>query len=161
MELKKIEIENPEIHEIIIGQGNFSVKTIDDLYSLVYSAAPKAAFGIAMNEAKPRLVRVVGNDEKAKELSAKAALGISAGHVFVIFMKNAYPAQVLAAVRTHSCVAGIYCATSNPLEVIIAETNLGSSVLGVVDGASANAIENEDEKKERRDLVRKLGFLPD
>ncbi len=161
MEIKAIGIENPETFEIIVGQGNFAVKTIDDLYTLIYSAAPKSQFGIAMNEAKPRLVRVVGNSERCKELAAKAALDISAGHVFVIFMKDAYPIQVIPVVKNNPCVASIYCATSNPLQILVAKTDLGASVVGVVDGSSASAVETDEQKGERREMVRKFGFVPE
>ncbi len=163
VEISAVKIENPEdnLHEMIIGQGNFSVKTIDDLYTIVYSAVPKAKFGIAMNEAKPKLTRVVGNDETAKGLAAKAAIAIGAGHVFCIFMKDAYPIQVVSAVRSHPCVAGIYCATSNPLEIIVGKTTFGKSVLGVVDGTPAERAENVEEEKERREMVRKFGFVPE
>jgi adenosine/AMP kinase len=161
MEIRKIDIENPKTHEIIIGQGNFTVKTIDDLYDAIYSAAPNAKFGVAMNEAKPRLVRVVGNSEEPRALAAKAALQISAGHVFVVFMKDAYPIQVIPRLRAHPCVANIYCATSNPLQVLVARTELGAAVVGVVDGSSATAIETGEQRAERRGLVKKFGFLPE
>ncbi|MFH0961061.1 MAG: adenosine-specific kinase [archaeon] len=160
VELELVSIENPETHEVILGQGNFSVKTIDDLYTIVYSAVPNAKFGIAMNEAKPKLIRVTGNDETAKALAAKAALGIAAGHIFAIFLKDAYPIQVLSAVRAHPCVAGIYCATSNPLQVIVARTGLGASVLGVVDGSAAERVETPEEKAGRREMVKTFGFMP-
>ncbi len=156
--MKILDIDNPETNEIIIGQGNFTVFTVDDLAKTLEEAKPGIEFGIAMNEAKPKLVRVAGNSEKLKERAAKTALKIGSGHLFVIYMKNAFPIDVLKAIKAHPCVVNVYAATSNPLQVLVEETNLGKSVVGVVDGSSATKIENEKEKKERQELVKKLGY---
>ncbi len=160
MKLEVVNIGEPGC-EIIIGQGNFTIKTIEDLYDAVYSSAPGIKFGAAMNEAKPKVVRVTGNDEEMKQKAAEIALKIGAGHVFVICMKNAFPIHVLNRVKQLPTVCTIYVATSNPLQVIVAETDLGRAVVGVVDGTAADHIENEEEKKQRKGLVRKLGYFGD
>jgi len=147
--------------EVIIGQGNFTIKTIEDLYDAVYSAAPGVKFGAAMNEAKPKVVRVTGNDEEMKKKAAELARKIGAGHVFVICMKGAFPIHVLNAVKLLPTVCTIYAATSNPLQIIVAETDLGRAVVGVVDGTAADHIEDEKEKAERKELVRKFGYFGD
>lgn len=161
MEIETIDIPNPLEAEIIIGLGNFTVKTIDDLYTLLYSSSAGIRFGAAMNEAKPKLTRAVGNDEGLKKLASEAALKIGAGHVFVVYIKGAYPLHVLNGLKHHPCVCTIYAATSNPLQILVVKTNLGRAVIGAVDGTPAIAIESEEQKEERRALVKKLGFLPE
>ena len=161
IDFEKVSVQTSEGLEVIIGQGNFTVKTIDDLYAFVYQSSKDVKFGIAMNEAKPMLTRVVGNDEELTKLAGDAALKIGAGHVFVIYLRNAYPIHVMNSVKSHPCVANIFAATSNPCEVLVAKTKLGRAVIGVVDGTSSTAIENETQKKERRDLVKKFGYVPE
>ena len=161
MNTEVLNIENPDTYEIIIGQGNFSIKTIDDIYNAVFSSVPGVKFGAAMNEAKPKLTRVVGNDATLKDLAAKTCLKIGAGHVFVVYIKEAFPIHVLNAIKQLPTVANVYVATSNDLQVLVATTDLGRSIIGVVDGSASNAIETEEQRKERRDLVKKIGFMPD
>lgn len=158
MEIDLINIEKEEGVECIIGQGNFSIFTIDDLSMKLKTSVPGIKFGIAMNEAKPKLTRCEGNDEKLKEMAAKNCLKIGAGHVFVIMMKNAFPINVLNTVKDYPAVCSIYGASENPLQVIIGKTDLGNSVIGVVDGTAANKIENEKERKERKELLKKIGY---
>ena len=122
------------------------------------TSVPGIKFGIAMNEAKPKLTRCEGNDEKLKEMAAKNCLKIGAGHVFVIMMKNAFPINVLNTVKDYPAVCSVYGASENPLQVIIGKTDLGNSVIGVVDGTAANKIENEKERKERKELLKKIGY---
>jgi hypothetical protein len=153
-----VNVENPSEFEIIVGQGNFSVYTVDDLYRTIYASVPNVKFAIAINEAKPQLVRVNGNDEELKKLASKACLDIGGGHVFVIYMKGAYPLHVLNAVKHHPCVANVYVATSNPLQILVRETELGRAVVGVVDGKKVTSVETEEEKRERRELVKKFGY---
>ena len=160
METEIINLPTKEGLECVVGQGNFTVKTIDEFYTLLYSSSKDIKFGVAMNEAKPKLVRVEGNDSELKELAAKSALEIGAGHVFVVFLKNAYPIHVLNHLKHHPCVANIYLATSNPAQVLVAKTDLGRSVVGVVDGLPADKIESKEEREERKQLVEKLGFIP-
>ncbi len=158
--LKVIDFGTPD-YEVIIGQGNFTIKTIEDIYDAVYSSIPNARFGAAMNEAKPRVVRVTGTDEELKKIAADIALKIGAGHVFVVVLRDAFPIHVLNAIKSLPTVATIYLATSNPFQVIVAETELGRAVVGVVDGTPANHVENEEEKKQRKELVRKFGYFGD
>lgn len=159
--IEVIDIEKPEGGvEVIIGQGNFSIFTVDDLARALLTAVPGGIkFGIAMNEAKPQLTRFTGNDKELEELAAKNAVKIGAGHVFVILMRNAFPINVLNTIKNHPAVAMVYGgASENPFQVIVAETDLGRSVLGVVDGKAANKIETEEQRKERRELVEKIGY---
>ncbi|AEH24997.1 adenosine-specific kinase [Pyrococcus yayanosii] len=159
--IEVVDIEKPEGVEVIIGQGNFSIFTVDDLARALLTTVPGIKFGIAMNEAKPQLTRYTGNDEELEKLAAKNALKIGAGHVFVILMKNAYPINVLNTIKNHPAVTMIYGASENPFQVIVAETELGRSVLGIVDGKAATKIETEEQKRERRELVEKIGYKID
>ena len=159
--MEVVEIEKPEGVEVIIGQGNFSIFTVDDLAKTLLTAVPGIKFGIAMNEAKPQLTRYTGNDSELEQLAAKNAVKIGAGHVFVILMKNAFPINVLNAVKNHPAIAMVYGASENPFQVIVGETDLGRSVLGVVDGKVANRIETDEQKEERRELVEKIGYKID
>ncbi len=162
VELETIDIPNPNNEsEIIIGLGNFTVKTIDELYTLLYSSSAGIKFGVAMNEAKPKLTRLVGNDGTLKKLASETALKIGAGHVFVVYIKGAYPLHVLNGLKHHPCVCSIYAATSNPLQILVARTNLGRAVIGAVDGTPAEAVEHDAQREERRTLVKTLGFSPE
>ncbi|MHC1598755.1 MAG: adenosine-specific kinase [Candidatus Methanofastidiosia archaeon] len=158
METVIISIEKEAGVECIIGQGNFSVFTVDNLATTIKTSVPSVSFGLAMNEAKPKLVRVEGNDEALKAASAKACLEIGAGHVFVIMMRGAFPVNVLNAIKAHPAVCTIYGASENPLEVAVGITELGRCVLGIVDGFAATAIEGEKQKKERKDLLAMIGY---
>jgi hypothetical protein len=162
MKLERIEIENPENkYQVIIGQANFSVFTVDDLYRALLTAVPNIKAAVAMNEAAPKLVRVTGNDETLKELASKNALKIAASHVFVVITSNAFPINILNTVKMHPAVCNVFVASANPIEIIVAETELGRAVLGAVDGNSVNRIENDEEKRQRRDLCEKLGYRLD
>jgi len=161
VKIEVVEIEKPQGVEVIIGQGNFSIFTVDDLARALLTAVPGIKFGIAMNEAKPQLTRYTGNDKRLEELAARNAVKIGAGHVFVVLMKNAFPINVLNTVKNHPAVAMVYGASENPFQVIVAETDLGRSVLGVVDGKAAKEIETEEQRKERRELVERIGYAID
>ncbi len=156
--IEVVEIEKPEGVEVIIGQGNFSIFTVDDLAKTLLTTVPGIKFGIAMNEAKPQLTRHTGNDPELEQLAAKNAVKIGAGHVFVVLMKNAFPINVLNAIKNHPAVAMVYGASENPFQVIVGETDLGRSVLGVVDGKAANRIETDEQKEERRSLIERIGY---
>ena len=159
MKLDVIKIENPDCkYQVIIGQGNFTVFTCDDLFRALLTAVPNIKCAVAMNEAAPKLTRVTGNDETLKELAAKNALNIGASHVFVVFVENAFPINVLNTIKNHPGVCNVFVASANPIEIIVAETELGRAVLGAVDGQKVEKIENEEERKERRELVEKLGY---
>ena len=158
MELKQVKIETPEDANVIIGQTHF-IKSAEDLYEALINSAPTIKFGVSFCEASgPCLVRVEGNDHDLKSVAARNALSIGAGHCFFIVMKGAFPINVLQAVKSCVEVCGIFCATANPVEVIVAETDLGRAILGVVDGSRPKGIESEEDAKHRRDFLRKIGY---
>jgi adenosine/AMP kinase len=159
VKIERVEVKNPEEKQVIIGQGNFTIFACDDIFKALLTAVPGIKCAVAMNEAAPRLTRVTGNDEGLKELAGGNCLRIGASHTFFIMLDNAFPINVLGALKSHPVVANIYVASANPLEVIVAETELGRAVIGVVDGTSVNRIETEEEKKERRELCEKLGYV--
>ncbi|HEC75987.1 MAG TPA: hypothetical protein ENI33_01860 [Thermoplasmatales archaeon] len=159
--IQEIEIEKPPEINFILGQSHF-IKTVEDLYE-VMANAPNAKFGIAFCEASAkRLIRYDGNDEEMIQLALKNAEKISVGHSFIIFMKECYPINVLNAVKSVPEVCSIYCATANPTKVLIYETKVGDetgrAIVGVVDGYKSKGIENEENKKERKDFLRKIGY---
>ena len=158
MDIEIVPITKAEGVECIIGQGNFSILTVDGLSLSLRTAAPSICFGMAMNEAKPKLVRVEGNDDELKEAAAKACLDIGAGHVFVIMMKRAFPINVLNTVKQYPSVCTVYGASENPLQALVAKTDLGRSVIGIVDGTAADAIETETQRQERKDLLKRIGY---
>jgi hypothetical protein len=153
-----LEIENKEVNEIIVGQGNFTIKTIEDLFNAMVSSVPGIEFGIAMNEAKPKLTRKKGNSIELEKKASELALKIGAGHVFVVVFRKAFPIHVLNAIKSLPTIANVFCATSNKLELIIAETSLGKALLGAIDGTPSEKIETKEEEKERTELLKKLGF---
>jgi adenosine/AMP kinase len=153
-----IPIEKPEGVECIIGQGNFSIFTVDDLALALKTAVPGIEFGLAMNEAKPKLTRVEGTSELLKACAAKACCAIGAGHVFVIMMQKAFPINVLNTVKDYPTTCRVYAASENPLQVVVATTDLGTAVVGVVDGTSADCIEDEIQREERKALLKKIGY---
>lgn len=162
MKLEKVEILNPEQkYQIVVGQGNFSVFTVDDLFRALLTAVPGIKVAVAMNEAAPRLVRVTGNDEELKKIAAENALRIAASHVFVAVTSNAFPINFLNTIKLHPAVCSVFVASANKMEIIVAETELGRAVLGAVDGTAVTKIENEEEKRKRRELCEKLGYKLD
>lgn len=162
MKLEKVEILNPDLKfQVIVGQANFSVFTVDDLYRALLTTVPGIKVAVAMNEAAPKLVRVTGNDEELKSIAAENALRIAASHVFVIVTSNAFPINVLNTVKLHPAVCNVFVASANPIEIIVAETELGRAVLGVVDGTAVTKIENEEERRQRRELCERLGYKLD
>lgn len=158
MELKVVKIEKPADVNIIIGQSHF-IKTIEDLYEVLISSVPGIKFGVGFCESSgPCLVRVCGNDNELENIASKNALLLSCGHAFIIVLKNAYPINVLNAVKNVNEVCNIYCATSNDVEVIVAETTSGRGVLGVIDGLRSKGVECEKDVKDRKTFLRKLGY---
>ena len=156
--LSVVTIEKPEDVNVILGHSHF-IKTAEDLYEAVAGAVPGALFGLAFCEASAdRLVRTEGSDEALKELAGKNALRIGAGHSFILFLRNCYPINVLNTIKDVQEVCTIYCATANPVEVIIAETRLGRGILGVIDGSSPAGIEGPVDVQNRIDLLRKFGY---
>jgi adenosine/AMP kinase len=156
--IKVIPIEIPKGSNVIIGHAHF-IKTVEDLYEALANSSPHIKFGIAFNEASgPRLVRRDGNDPELIEAAVKAALSIGAGHVFTIFIRDAYPINVLNAIKTVPEVCRIFCATANPLQVIVAETDQGRGVIGVVDGYTVVGVEDKEKEEERKSFLRKIGY---
>ncbi|RJX15498.1 hypothetical protein CW703_05975 [Candidatus Bathyarchaeota archaeon] len=158
MELKTVKIEPPKDCNMILGQSHF-IKTVEDLYEVLVASTPTIKFGLAFCESSgPCLVRHVGNDEELEKLAVEYAFKLSAGHCFLIFMKNAFPINVLNAVKNVSEVCNIYCATGNPVEVILAETEQGRGILGVIDGFKSKGIEEAKDVEERKAFLRKIGY---
>ena len=158
MELHTVKIEKPETVNLILGQSHF-IKTVEDLQEALVGAVPGIQFGLAFCEASgPALVRAAGTSPELVELAKKNALALAAGHVFLILLGNAFPINVLNAVKLVPEVCRIYCATGNPVEVIVAETEQGRGVLGVIDGAKTKGIETEQDVAFRKDFLRKLGY---
>lgn len=158
MELKTVKLDIPEESNCILGQTHF-IKSIEDLYEALADSAPAVKFGIAFCEASgPCLIRTEGNDEDLIQIAAKNAMKIGAGHSFLILMKNGYPINVLNRIKLVPEVCRIFCATANPVEVIIITTEQGNGILGVVDGFSPKGIEGEPEKKDRKEFLRKIGY---
>ncbi len=153
-----VSIPIPEGTSVIVGHSHF-IKTVEDLYEALVTSTPTIKFGIAFCEASgKRLVRSDGNDVQLIKLAEESALKIGAGHTFIVYISNAWPINVLNAIKNVQEVATIYAATSNPLQLIIAETDQGRSVLGVVDGFKTLGIEGEDDKKERKEFLRRIGY---
>jgi len=158
VEVKGVAVENPEHLNVIIGQTHF-IKTAEDLHEAIANSVPQARFGVAFCEASgPCLVRVEGNDSSLKELAARNALAIGAGHTFVVFLKDAYPLNVLRAIRDTPEVVTIFCASANPLEILVAENARGRGVVGVIDGEKAKGIESDADRKARLAFLRSIGY---
>jgi len=159
IKLTNVKIKNPETkYQVIIGQGNFSIFTTDNLFMTMLTTVPGIKCAVAMNEAVPKLTRVTANDDTLKKLASENALAIGASHAFVIMMENAFPINVLLYVKNHPAVVSIFVASANEMEVIVGETELGKAILGVVDGTSVEKIETKEQKQERRDLAEKFGY---
>ncbi len=158
MEIKIVRIEKPEDMNFILGQSHF-IKTVEDLHETIVSTAPHIKFGLAFCESSgPALVRYSGNDENLVELAKRNAFNISAGHSFIIFIQNGYPINILNAIKNVPEVCRIFCATANPVEVIIAETEQGRGILGVIDGIKTKGVEGEEDVKKRKEFLRKIGY---
>lgn len=158
MELKTVAIEKPEDINFVLGQSHF-IKTAEDVYEAMINSVPGVKFGVAFCEASmSRLVRCEGNDEEMKKLAINNALNIGAGHSFIVFMKDAFPINVLGAIKKVPEVCSIYCATANPTHVVIAENEQGRGILGVIDGQPPLGVEDEEGKAWRKDFLRKIGY---
>lgn len=158
MELKIEKLEFPEGCNIILGQTHF-IKTVEDLYEIMVGSTPNPKFGLAFSESSgPCLIRTAGTDGEMIKVATENALKIGAGHTFIIVMKDIFPINVLNAIKGCQEVCRIFCATANPVEVVLAETEQGRGVLGVVDGYSPKGVESEKEINERKVLLRKFGY---
>lgn len=158
MELISVSIEKPEAVNLILGQAHF-IKTVEDLHEALAGSMPGIQFGLAFCESSgPALVRASGTADELVQLAKASALALAAGHVFIIFLGNAFPINVLNAVKSVPEVCGIYCATANPVEVILAETKLGRAVLGVVDGVLTRGLETPADVADRQQMLRQFGY---
>jgi hypothetical protein len=158
METKIIKIKKPDDSNIILGQTHF-IKSAEDMYEALVNSVPNIKFGIAFCESSgPCLVRSEGNDKELKRLAEENALNIGAGHSFIVMIKDAYPINVLRSIKEVVEVCSIYCATANPVEVVVAQTEQGRGILGVIDGSSPQGIEKDEDIKARKDFLRKIGY---
>ena len=158
MEIAAVSIEIPEGANVVLGQTHF-IKTAEDLYEIMATSVPGAKFGVAFTEASgPCLVRTEGNAPALVEACVRNLQKIGAGHVFCVLMKDAFPVNVLNQIKNCPEVCRIFCATANPVEVIIAKTDKGAAVLGVVDGFAPKGVETDDDKSKRKEFLRKIGY---
>jgi adenosine/AMP kinase len=158
MELKAIRLAVPENGNIIVGQSHF-IKTVEDIYEAIVNTSAHIQFGVAFNEASGDcLTRFDGNDEDLKQNAIQNASAIAAGHVFIVSLRNGFPINVLGRIQAVPEVVNIYCATANPVEVIVAETDQGRGILGVVDGSAPKGVETESHVQARIELLQKFGY---
>jgi len=158
MELKTVRLEIPDNGNLILGQSHF-IKTVEDLYETIVNTNPGMKFGIAFCEASGAcLIRVEGNDDELKAAATRNAQAIAAGHTFVICLRDGFPINVLPRIKEVPEVVGLFCATANPLEVVIAETGQGRGILGVIDGSAPKGVEGPADIEWRHSLLRKIGY---
>jgi len=158
MEMKLVTIENPEGLNFVLGQSHF-IKTVEDIHEAMVNAVPMAKFAVAFCEASDKcLVRYSGTDEGLIELAKKNAFALSAGHSFIVFMKDMFPINALNAIKQVPEVCRIFCATANPVQVVLAETEQGRGILGVIDGFASKGIETETDIEYRKTLLRRFGY---
>jgi len=158
LEMHSVRMEIPGDANIIVGQSHF-IKTVEDLYEAVIGTVPQAKFGLAFNEGSGAcLTRAEGNDAGLREVAIRNAQALACGHTFVIILQNAYPINLLGAIRQVPEVCSIFCATANPVEIIVAQSEQGRGVLGVIDGSSPKGVEGPTDVTWRHDLLRKIGY---
>jgi adenosine/AMP kinase len=158
MELKSVRLAIPEGANIIVGQSHF-IKTVEDVYEAIVNTVPQMKFGVAFCEASgPCLIRVDGNDDALKAAATEMARSVAAGHTSFVAIRDGFPLNVLGRIKDVPEVVGIYCATANPVEVIVAESEQGRGILGVIDGSSPLGVETADDVEARRGLLRKIGY---
>jgi len=158
MQTVTVKLELPEDINLILGQAHF-IKTVEDIYEALSTSSPTIKFGIAFCESSgPALIRYDSNDKELEGTAVQFAQKLSAGHVFVVLLRNAYPINVLNRIKAIDEVVNIYCATANPVEVILAETEQGRGVLGVIDGVKSSGVEGDSEKSQRHEFLRRLGY---
>ena len=158
MELKPVRLEIPENANIILGQSHF-IKTVEDIYEAIVTTVPQMKFGVAFNEASGAcLTRVEGNDPDLKANAVKNMQAVGAGHTFIVVMRDGFPINVLGRIKDVPEVVGIFCATANPDEVIVAESEQGRGILGVIDGSSPKGVEDDAGVEWRHGLLRKIGY---
>jgi adenosine/AMP kinase len=158
LQMESVRMQFPSDTNIIVGQSHF-IKTVEDIYEAVVSTVPPAKFGIAFNEASgPCLIRTEGNDDDLKTIAVRNAQAIAAGHVFVLVIRNAYPINLLRSLRNVDEICSIFCATANPVEIVVAVSEQGRGVMGVIDGSSPKGVEGPAEINAREEMLRKFGY---
>ncbi|MDH7516490.1 MAG: adenosine-specific kinase [Bacteroidota bacterium] len=158
MDVTLVRVEKPEDVNVILGQSHF-IKTVEDLYEAIVQTNPAIRFGIGFCEASgKRLVRWAGNDEEMIDFAKRNAWDIGAGHSFIVFLRNGFPINVLNAIKALPEVVGIFCATANPVDVLVAERGEGRGIIGVIDGARPLGIEDTEDVEERKLFLRKIGY---
>jgi adenosine/AMP kinase len=158
MELKNVAIERPDDANLIVGQSHF-IKTVEDIHELMVTSVPGARFGVAFSEASgPCLVRHSGTDPELESLAVKNSLALGAGHTFVLLMRGIYPINILPRLKALQEVCSIFCATANPVSVIVAESDAGRGILGVIDGEKPKGVEGEKETADRKAFLRRIGY---
>ena len=158
MELKLVPLELPENGNLILGQTHF-IKSVEDIYEAIVNTVPQMKFGVAFNEASgPCLTRVDGNDPDLKSLAARNASALAAGHIFVVVLRDGYPINILGRIKDVPEVCSIFCATANPVQAVVAESEQGRGVLGVIDGFPPKGIETADDAEKRRGFLRMIGY---
>jgi len=158
LEMKSVRMEFPANANIIVGQSHF-IKTVEDIYEAVSTTVPQAKFGLAFNESSGAcLTRSEGNDQALRDIAIRNAQALAAGHTFVLVLENAYPINVLNAIRNVPEVCSIFCATANPVEIVVAQSEQGRGVVGVIDGSSPKGVEGPSDVAWRHDLLRKIGY---
>lgn len=158
MEIKAIKIEKPDELNMILGHSHF-IKTVEDIHEAMVNTVPGAKFGVAFCEASgPCLVRYTGTDDELVALAKTNAYNLSAGHSFIMFMKDMFPVNVLNAIKQVPEVCRIFCATANPVEVLIVDTDAGRGIIGVIDGFSSKGIETDEDIQERKEFLRMIGY---
>jgi uncharacterized protein len=158
MELKLVPLAVPEGGNLILGQSHF-IKTVEDVYEAIVNTVPQIKFGVAFNEASgPCLIRVDGNDEDLKALAARNASAVAAGHTFVVVMRDGYPINILSRIKECPEVCTIFCATANPVQAVVAESEQGRGVLGVIDGFVPKGVEGPEDAEKRRAFLRMIGY---
>lgn len=158
MELKVVQIEKKEDTNFILGQSHF-IKTVEDIHEAIVQTNPQMKFGLGFCESSGKaLVRWTGNDPVLIDMAKKNSLALSCGHCFILFMENGFPVNILNTIKNIPEVCTIYCATANPVEVIVAETEQGRGILGIIDGVKTKGIEGNDDIQWRKDFLRKIGY---
>jgi adenosine/AMP kinase len=158
MTMELVPVAIPDDTNVIIGQSHF-IKTVEDLYEIVVTSVPQAIFGIAFSEASgPCLIRVDGNDDELTRAAVDAAQALAAGHTFVLYLRNAYPINVLSRIKDCPEVCRVFCATANPLQVVVAQSEQGRGILGVIDGSSPKGVEQDADREWRIGFLQKIGY---
>ena len=158
MELKLVPLDIPQGGNLILGQTHF-IKSVEDIYEAIVNTVPQMKFGVAFNEASgPCLTRVDGNDETLKQTAANNAAALAAGHIFVVVMLEGYPINVLGRIKDVPEVCSIFCATANPVQAVVAESEQGRGVIGVIDGFPPKGIESKEDEEKRRGFLRAIGY---